>query len=66
MHTNADLEQSRILLAREIVGRAFSHREAQDLPVNDLLELAALLSAETLERDRSEDCRPPVAGEGGR
>ena len=44
-------EQQRIHLAREIVGRAFSHKEAQDLPLDDLMEIAMLLSEETIARD---------------
>jgi hypothetical protein len=37
-------EQDKIFLAREIVAREFSMREAQDLPLEDLFELATLLA----------------------
>jgi len=35
-----------IALAREIVGRVFGAREAQELPIRDLFELAAEISRE--------------------
>lgn len=40
-----------IWLARQMVATVFSAREAQDLPIKDLFELAAMISIETRKRD---------------
>jgi hypothetical protein len=44
-----EASEQTVFLARQIVGEEFSAREAQDLPLEDLIELAMLITERRLE-----------------